>query len=137
MTNPFLDNVARVTRRQMFGTSASGVGLAALASLMQSSSANGAEPPLPGLPHFAPKAKRVVVLWQGGGPSHVDLFDDKPVMANGWQGYSGFDPRDHATLHHVQRIRQVAMFAINQAVSTLWPERNVAEFYVAERGIDC
>ena len=35
---------------------------------------------LPGLPHFAPKAKRVVVLWQGGGPSHVDLFDDKPVM---------------------------------------------------------
>ena len=25
-------------------------------------------------------AKRVVVLWQGGGPSHVDLFDDKPVM---------------------------------------------------------
>ena len=80
MTNPFLDNAARVTRRQMFGTSASGVGLAALASLMQSSSANGAEPPLPGLPHFAPKAKRVVVLWQGGGPSHVDLFDDKPVM---------------------------------------------------------
>src|SRR3981081_4162438 len=35
---------------------------------------------LPGLPHFAPKAKRVVVLWQGGGPSHVDLFDPKPVM---------------------------------------------------------
>ena len=38
------------------------------------------EPGLPGLPHFAPKAKRVVVLWQGGGPSHVDLFDPKPVM---------------------------------------------------------
>ena len=35
---------------------------------------------LPGLPHHTPKAKRVVVLWQGGGPSHVDLFDPKPVM---------------------------------------------------------
>ncbi len=31
-----------------------------------------------------PKAKRVVVLWQGGGPSHVDLFDEKPILqANG------------------------------------------------------
>ena len=35
---------------------------------------------MPGLPHHAPKAKRVVVLWQGGGPSHVDLFDDKPIL---------------------------------------------------------
>ena len=36
---------------------------------------------LPGLPHFAPKAKRVVCLWQGGGPSHIDLFDPKPTLA--------------------------------------------------------
>ena len=35
---------------------------------------------LPELPHHAPKAKRVVMLWQGGGPSHVDLFDDKPTL---------------------------------------------------------
>ena len=35
---------------------------------------------LPGLPHHAAKAKRVIVLWQGGGPSHVDLFDEKPVL---------------------------------------------------------
>jgi hypothetical protein len=35
---------------------------------------------LPDLPHLSPRAKRVVVLWQGGGPSHVDLFDDKPVI---------------------------------------------------------
>ena len=35
---------------------------------------------LPGLPHFAPKAKLVVCLWQGGAPSHVDLFDPKPVL---------------------------------------------------------
>ncbi|VTS02542.1 DUF1501 domain-containing protein [Tuwongella immobilis] len=80
-------NLSRVTRRQFFGKSASGVGLAALASLLQRDGALAADAPatrgapaLPGLPHFAPKAKRVVVLWQGGGPSHVDLFDDKPMM---------------------------------------------------------
>jgi hypothetical protein len=81
------ENVSRVTRRQLFGRAASGVGMAALASLLGRGSARGSdtsgqqrEPALPGLPHFAPKAKRVVVLWQGGGPSHVDLFDPKPVM---------------------------------------------------------
>jgi hypothetical protein len=35
---------------------------------------------LPDLPHFAPKAKRVICLFQSGGPSHLDLFDDKPVL---------------------------------------------------------
>jgi hypothetical protein len=79
------ENIARVTRRQLFGSAASGVGMAALASLMGNGPARGADRPegesgLPGLPHFAPKARRVVVLWQGGGPSHVDLFDPKPVM---------------------------------------------------------
>jgi len=80
MTDPYLENITRVTRRQLFGSAASGVGLAALASLTGTSSVNANEKGLPGLPHFAPKAKRVVVLWQGGGPSHVDLFDEKPVM---------------------------------------------------------
>lgn len=78
------ENAARVTRRQLFGRAASGVGAAALASLLQGDGARAAEvagaPGLPELPHHAPKAKRVVVLWQGGGPSHVDLFDNKPVM---------------------------------------------------------
>ena len=90
MTNPFLENVARVNRRQLFGSAAGGVGLAALSSLLgsntigsnagQATEQGRGEPGLPGLPHFAPKAKRVVILWQGGGPSHVDLFDPKPVM---------------------------------------------------------
>src|SRR6478735_8546054 len=35
---------------------------------------------LPGLPHFAPKAKRVVFLHQSGGPSQMDLFDYKPTL---------------------------------------------------------
>ena len=35
---------------------------------------------LPGLPHFAPKAKRVIYLHQSGGPSQIDLFDYKPTL---------------------------------------------------------
>ncbi len=86
MSAEFLENVRRVTRRQFFGTAASGAGLAALASLLKADGGLGAEgapagrPPLAGLPHHPVKARRVVVLWQGGGPSHVDLFDDKPVL---------------------------------------------------------
>ena len=35
---------------------------------------------LPGLPHFAPKAKRVIYLFQSGAPSQMDLFDYKPRL---------------------------------------------------------
>jgi len=77
-------NIARVTRRQLFGKTAGGLGLAALSSLFQSetlASMPGKKTDgLPGLPHFAPKAKRAIVFWQGGGPSHVDLFDEKPKL---------------------------------------------------------
>jgi hypothetical protein len=37
-------------------------------------------PGLPGLPHFAPKAKRVIYLFQNGAPTHVELFDYKPRL---------------------------------------------------------
>ncbi len=89
MNDHHQENIARVTRRQLFGSAASGVGLAALASLFGSPVARAdggtnaiprGEAGLPGLPHHPPRAKRVVVLWQGGGPSHVDLFDPKPLM---------------------------------------------------------
>ena len=36
---------------------------------------------LPGLPHFPAKAKRVICLFQSGGPSHLDLLDPKPLLA--------------------------------------------------------
>jgi Protein of unknown function (DUF1501) len=72
------DLLLRATRRQFFGSAASGVGLAALATMLNSRQARADG--LPDLPHHAPKAKRVVMLWQGGGPSHVDLFDDKPTL---------------------------------------------------------
>ncbi|MEY4394215.1 MAG: hypothetical protein RL595_1464, partial [Planctomycetota bacterium] len=77
------------TRREMLGSMGSGLGMVALASMLGTGKAQGADNAPPGgafvpgladLPHHAAKTKRVVVLWQGGGPSHVDLFDEKPVM---------------------------------------------------------
>ncbi|MDZ4853188.1 MAG: DUF1501 domain-containing protein [Pirellulaceae bacterium] len=79
MTDLIHENIARVNRRQLFGSASSGIGIAALHSLLGVDSAR-AEMGLGGLPHHAAKAKRIVVLWQGGGPSHVDLFDEKPVL---------------------------------------------------------
>ena len=76
-----LQNRNRVTRRQFFGSTASGIGMAALSSLLGKDAAFAADAGGGlGLPHFAPKAKRIVLLWQGGAPSHVDLFDEKPIL---------------------------------------------------------
>lgn len=77
------DNI--LSRREALVSMGGGIGAVALATLLGADKALGIETAkttggLPGLPHFAPKAKRVVVLWQGGGPSHVDLFDEKPLM---------------------------------------------------------
>ena len=70
-----------LTRRQLFGSSARGLGVAALAHLLAEDlkPATG-QSALNGLPHFAPRAKRVIYLFQSGGPSQMDLFDAKPGL---------------------------------------------------------
>lgn len=75
----FTENAARVNRRSLFGSAASGLGVTALSSLL-GRSVSASEKGLAGLPHHPAKAKRVIVMWQGGGPSHVDLFDEKPTL---------------------------------------------------------
>lgn len=74
-----------LTRREFFGRTATGIGTAALATLLSEdllgAGAAKGEGALPDLPHFAPKAKRIIYLMQGGAPSHVDLFDYKPSLA--------------------------------------------------------
>ena len=72
------DPLLHVTRRQFLGRGATGIGVAALASLMNRSVT--AAPGLPGVPHFTPKAKRVIWLTQAGAPSQLDLFDYKPGL---------------------------------------------------------
>jgi len=66
------------TRRQILQSSAWGFGGLALSQLMASQS-SAAEGMLTDL-HHTPKAKRVIFLFQAGGPSQLDLFDYKPLL---------------------------------------------------------
>ena len=70
------------TRRDFLATSASGIGMAALASLMQQDNllAKTNNSSAVNTPHFAPKAKRCIFIFMAGAPSHVDLFDPKPKL---------------------------------------------------------
>ncbi len=84
--HPLLEHQLLITRRHFFGRASAGLGIVALASLFndelaaapdETSSSSGG---LPGLPHFKPKAKRVIYLFQSGAPSQMDLFDYKPKL---------------------------------------------------------
>jgi hypothetical protein len=57
-----------------------GLGTAALAHLLAKDGLAAGTPGLAGLPHFAPKAKRVIYLFQGGGVSQFETFDYKPAL---------------------------------------------------------
>ncbi|MEI7924481.1 MAG: DUF1501 domain-containing protein [Planctomycetota bacterium] len=66
-------------RRAFLNHSASAMGAAAIAGLMardNQAKASAADQ----LTHFAPKAKRIVYLFQSGGPSHLELLDHKPNL---------------------------------------------------------
>jgi len=70
-----------VTRRQFFGRASAGIGVAALGALLGASTANaGKHGGLLATGHIAPKAKRVIYLFQSGGPSQMELFDYKPTL---------------------------------------------------------
>ena len=73
-----------MSRRECLNRLALGLGGIALAELLganasAATSAAGASDP-DRLPHFKPKAKRIIFLFQSGGPSHLDLFDYKPLI---------------------------------------------------------
>ncbi len=97
-----------LTRRQLFGKTATGIGIAALNSIIGNGSASAVTPNSNtsvkigmgslGEPHYAPKAKRVIYLFQSGAPSHLDLFDYKPNL----QKHFGIDLPD--TIRMGQRI---------------------------------
>ena len=82
---PSLEHALLMTRRHFFGRASTGLGTAVLATLLNDD-LRGAETlanpdgGLPGLPHFPPKAKRVIYLFQGGAPSQMELFDYKPRL---------------------------------------------------------
>ncbi|HIF33242.1 MAG: DUF1501 domain-containing protein [Pirellulaceae bacterium] len=83
--NPIREFNLVETRRHFFGRAAGGIGSAALASLLNgpvghASNSASRVGGLPELPHFAPKAKRVIYLFMSGAPSQLDTWDYKPKM---------------------------------------------------------
>lgn len=89
--HPIIENEINLTRRQFFGQAGLRFGGLALAHLLgQSAIAEAAanptgiprvHPPLPGFPHFQPKAKRLIYLHMNGAPSQLDMWDHKPGLA--------------------------------------------------------
>lgn len=91
---PYQAYLQTMTRRSLLGRSARGLGTLALASLLnpdllaagkKASVAGGTPNPLASFGtinplHFAPKAKRVIYLFQSGAPSQLDLYDYKPKL---------------------------------------------------------
>src|ERR1043166_5227426 len=76
-----LERLQFVTRRKFLQQCGTGMGTLALASLLNEKLFAGqATPGGPVGPHFAPKAKNIIYLFQSGGPSHLDLFDYKPEL---------------------------------------------------------
>ncbi|WP_083233341.1 DUF1501 domain-containing protein [Planctopirus hydrillae] len=82
-SNPAGTNQGAMARRQWLAQAGNGCGSLALAHLLAGSTSGlsfGAEPTATRQPHFAPKAKRVIYLFQSGGPSQLETFDYKPLL---------------------------------------------------------
>jgi hypothetical protein len=83
--SPFAEIGRIATRRTFLRHSTSCLGAAALAALLNGDSSAPAKSPssprtMPGAGRIAPRAKRVIFLFMSGGPSHMDLFDPKPML---------------------------------------------------------
>ncbi len=86
--HPFFEQQWAMNRRQFFGSTGirlggMAMGLCAAKSLTAQDNVDSSRmhPPLPGLPHFAPKAQNVIYLHMNGGPAQMDLWDYKPKLA--------------------------------------------------------
>ncbi|WP_437188126.1 DUF1501 domain-containing protein [Planctomicrobium sp. SH668] len=75
-----------MTRRELLQATGSGVGMLAFAGLLEAAEARQVSGGL----HFPAKAKRVIHLFMGGGPSQIDTFDPKPHLVN----YEGQRPNE-------------------------------------------
>jgi len=74
------NSIQETSRRQWLSRFGLGLGSLALADLMAPSGSIATAAPLLSKPHFSPKAKRVIFLFQSGAPSQLDLFDYKPLL---------------------------------------------------------
>jgi hypothetical protein len=136
--NPIQDYQREATRRTFLGATAGAtIGSTALAALLgsrrlaqasgatagsSSSAALRSAGGLEKLPHFTPKAKRVLCLFQSEGFSHVDLFDNKPTLAQ-------FHGKDlPSSVKGTQRVTgMTAGQASFPVVQPMWPGRRCGQ----------
>jgi len=92
--NPHHEQERMLTRRQFFGRTSAGIGVGALSMMLSRNGFGAAPAPGPDAAlsqlHHTPSAKRVIYLFQSGGPAQMDLFDYKPAMTK----YQGQDLPD-------------------------------------------
>ena len=82
MEKEIIDHYLHINRRRFLSRVSLGLGSVALGSLLIPDlfKGNMEESVMTGLPHFAPRAKRIIYLFQNGAPSQLDLFDYKPLL---------------------------------------------------------
>lgn len=83
MEKEIIEHALHINRRKFLSRLSLGIGSVALGSLLIPDLFKGSgeeEAALIGLPHFAPRAKRIIYLFQNGAPSQLDLFDYKPLL---------------------------------------------------------
>ncbi|MBC7422569.1 MAG: DUF1501 domain-containing protein, partial [Ferruginibacter sp.] len=82
MKNEILEKRLNINRRKFLSQLSLGIGSIALGSLIIPDLFSGSNEKafMAGLPQFAPKAKRIIYLFQNGAPSQLDLFDYKPKL---------------------------------------------------------
>src|SRR5215210_3358747 len=84
MNKEILERGLNINRRHFLSNLSIGLGSVALGSLLIPDLFNKPKEDvadfLPGIPHFAPKAKRVIYLFQNGAPSQLESFDYKPTL---------------------------------------------------------
>ena len=84
--NPLNEHQLLQTRRQFFGDAGLRLGGIALAQMLGSNviaapnPGGRVHPPLPGFPHFKPRAKSLIYVHMNGGPSQIDMWDYKPEL---------------------------------------------------------
>ena len=109
------------SRRQFLHRSGMGLGAAAMPALLHRQGSSYASQ----LPHFTPRAKRVIFLFMAGAPSQLDLFDHKPDLVKKYKQPLPADVRDGQRLTAMTKDRthliQPSMFKFaQQGESGLW-----------------
>jgi hypothetical protein len=104
---------APLNRRQMLVRCANGFGAVALAAMLAEEGRGGDPAPAAGgrpIPHHAAKARRVIFLYMDGGPSQVDTFDPKPLLAK----YDGRNP------HEVFKVEPTQFNNVGKVMASPW-----------------